>query len=139
MGVETNWIGVVLAVIAAMVVGFIWYSDGVFGATWRRLAGLDSAKMRKGMAGPLLATVIGAILTAYILAHVAYLSHAFFKNSFFMDSVNSAFWLAIGISATTLLIHNSFERKPWKLTAISIGNRVVSLLVMGAVIGLFKP
>jgi hypothetical protein len=56
-----------------------------------------------------------------------------------MDSVNIAFWLALGISATTLLIHNSFEGKPWKLTAISIGNRLVSIIVMGAVIGVFKP
>jgi hypothetical protein len=139
MGVEVSWIGIVLAVVAAMVVGFIWYSPGVFGNTWQRLAGLDSDKAKKGMVGPMAATVIGAVLTAYILAHTAYLSHAFFKNSFFMDSVNTAFWLAIGISATTLLIHNSFEHKPWKLTAISIGNRIVSLIVMGAVIGLFKP
>jgi hypothetical protein len=139
MGVEVNWIGIILAVVAAMAVGFVWYSEGVFGPVWRRLAGHDADKAKKGMAGPMVATIIGAVLTAYILAHMAYLSHAFFKNSFFMDSVNTAFWLAIGISATTLLIHNSFERKPWKLTAISIGNRLVSLIVMGAVIGLFKP
>jgi hypothetical protein len=139
MSVEVNWIGVILSVIAAMVVGFIWYSKGVFGTVWMRLAGLDSDKMKKGMVGPMLATVVGAFFTAYILAHMAFLSHAFFKNSFFMDSVNTAFWLALGISATTLLIHNSFERKPWKLTAISIGNRLVTLIVMGAVIGLFQP
>jgi hypothetical protein len=138
VSVEVNWVGVIAAFAAAMIVGFIWYSKGVFGNVWAKLAGIDTTK-KKGMFGAMLATVIGAFGTAYILAYVAYIAHTFFNNSFFMDSVNIAFWLALGISATTLLIHNSFEGKPWKLTAISIGNRLVSIIVMGAVIGVFKP
>ncbi|HSW98999.1 MAG TPA: DUF1761 domain-containing protein [Candidatus Saccharimonadales bacterium] len=139
MSVEVNWIGVILAVVAAMVVGFVWYSRGVFGTVWMKLAGLDQAKMKKGMAGPMVATALSALLTSYILAVMAFIAHSFYGNSFFMDSVDVAFWLAVGISATTVIIHNSFERKPWKLTAIAVGNRLVSLIVMGAVIGLLKP
>jgi hypothetical protein len=139
MNVEVNWIGVGLAVVAAMAVGFVWYSKGVFGTVWMKLAGLDQDKMKKGMFGAMVSALIGSLLTAYILAHMAFLAHAFFKNSFFMDSVNTAFWLALGISATTLVIHNSFEHKPWKLTALAVGNRFVTLIAMGMVIGLFKP
>lgn len=138
MSVEINWLGVILAVISSMVVGFIWYSPGVFGTVWAKLAGVDM-KTKKGMAGPMIATLIGSLLTAYILAHITWLAHAFFKNTYFMDAVNTAFWLALGISATTLVIHNSFERKPWKLTALAVGNRLVTIVVMGMVIGLFKP
>ena len=139
MSVEVNWIALVLATVSAMVVGFVWYAPSVFGNTWMQLAKIDPAKGRKGMFGAMLTSVVGSLLTAYILAHVSYLSHIFFGNSFFMDAVNTAFWLALGIAATTLAIHNSFEQKPWKLTAIAIGNRFVTLLVMGAVIGLLKP
>jgi uncharacterized membrane protein YeaQ/YmgE (transglycosylase-associated protein family) len=139
MSVEVNWIAVIAATVSAMVVGFIWYAPSVFGNTWMALAKLDKTKQGKGVVSSMLAAVIGSLLTAYILAHVSYLAHAFFKNSFFMDSVNTAFWLALGIAATTLAIHNSFEQKPWKLTAIAIGNRFVTLIVMGAVIGLLKP
>ena len=137
MTVEINWIAVLAATVSAMVVGFIWYAPSVFGNTWMAMAKVEGTN--KGMFGAMLSAVIGSLLTAYILAHVSYLAHAFFKNSFFMDAVNTAFWLAIGIAATTLAIHSSFEKKPWKLTAIAIGNRVVTLLVMGAVIGLLKP
>ncbi len=139
MSVEINWIAVLLAVVVSMVVGFVWYSKGVFGAVWMKLANISDQDMKKGMAGPMVAAVLGSLLTAYILAHVAFLSHAFFKNSFFMDAVNTAFWLWLGISATTLVIHNSFEHKPWKLTALAMGNRLVTLLAMGMVIGLLKP
>lgn len=139
MSVEISWLGVVLATVASMAVGFVWYSRGVFGPTWMKLAGLDQAKMKKGMFGPMLAALLGSLLTAYILAHVSYLAHAFFRNSFFMDTVSTAFWLALGISATTLVIHNSFEQKPWKLTALAVGNRFVTIIIMGMVIGIFKP
>lgn len=139
MSVEINWVGVLLAVVVSMVVGFVWYSKGVFGGVWMKLANISDKDMKKGMAGPMAATILGSLMTAYILAHVAFLSHAFFKNSFFMDAVNTAFWLWLGISATTLVIHNSFERKPWKLTALAMGNRLVTLLAMGMVIGLLKP
>jgi hypothetical protein len=139
MNVEVNWIAVLLATVSAMAVGFVWYAPSVFGNAWMSLAGLDKTKQGKGFFGSMLSAVLGSLLTAYILAHVAYLSHAFFHNSFFMDAVNTAFWLALGIAATTLAIHNSFEHKPWKLTAIAIGNRIVTLLVMGMVIGLLKP
>lgn len=139
MSVEVNWIGIILAVVAAMVVGFVWYSKAVFGGTWMKLAGLDTDKMKKGMFGPMLATVLAALVTSYILAVMAFVAHSFYGNSFFMDSVDVAFWLALGVSGTTLVIHNSFERKPWKLTAISVGNRLVTLIIMGAVIGIFKP
>lgn len=139
MNVEVNWLAVVLATVAAMAVGFVWYAPGVFGNTWMKLAGLDDpSKRRKGMFGAMFTSIAGSLLTAYIVAHVAYLSHAFFNNSFFMDAVNTAFWLALGIAATTLAIHNSFEQKPWKLTAIAIGNRFATLLAMGMVIGLLK-
>ncbi|HSX17131.1 MAG TPA: DUF1761 domain-containing protein [Patescibacteria group bacterium] len=139
MSVEVNWLAVVLATVAAVVVGTIWYSKTVFGTVWMHLAGLSEGQMKKGMFLPMLSAVAGSLVTAYILAHVTFLAHAFFKNSFFMDAVQTAFWLAIGISATTLIIHNSFEQKPWKLTWLAIGNRMVTLLVMGAVIGLLKP
>jgi len=91
------------------------------------------------MIGGMLTAIIGSLLTAYILAHLTFIAHAFFKNSFFMDAVDTAFWVWVGISATTLAIHNSFEQKPWKLTALAMGNRLVTYLAMGVVIGLFKP
>ncbi|HSX35505.1 MAG TPA: DUF1761 domain-containing protein [Patescibacteria group bacterium] len=139
MSVEVNWLGVILAAVAAMVIGFVWYSRGVFGNTWMELAGLNDAKMKKGMAGPMVATVISVLLTSWTLAMLAFMANAFFKHSFMMDSVETALWVWLGISATTLVIHNSFEQKPWKLTAMNAANRLVSLLAMGFVIGLFKP
>jgi sterol desaturase/sphingolipid hydroxylase (fatty acid hydroxylase superfamily) len=139
MNVEINWIAVGLATVAAMIVGFVWYHKNVFGTVWMKLAGIEPDQMKKGFAAPMLLALLGSLLTAFILAHMAFIAHAFYKNSFFMDAVTTAFWLWLGLSFTTLIIHNSFERKPAKLTALAVGNRFVTLLVMGMVIGLLKP
>ncbi len=139
MSVEVNWLAVILATVAAMIVGTIWYSKTVFGTVWEQLAGLNNLKTKRKVVGPMVSAAVGSLLTAYILAHLTFLAHAFFKGSFFMDAVNTAFWVWIGIAATTLVIHNSFEQKPWKLTALAVGNRFVTLLAMGMVIGLLKP
>jgi hypothetical protein len=140
MNVEVNWIAVLLATVGAMAVGFVWYAPSVFGNTWMRLAGLsDPAARTKGMFGAMACSVLGSLLTAFVLAHMSFIANTFYKNSFFMDATTTAFWLALGFAATTLVIHNSFEHKPWKLTAIAVGNRFVTLIVMGMVIGLLKP
>ena len=140
MTVEINWVAVVLATVASMLVGAIWYSKSVFGAVWMKLAGLHESDMKRMTSvGPMLIALVGSFLTAYILAHLSYMAHAFFGQSFFMDTVTTCFWVWLGISATTLFIHNSFEHKPTKLTMLAVGNRLATYLAMGIVIGLLKP
>ena len=139
MEVEINWLAVVLATASAMVVGFIWYAKPVFGTLWMHLAGLSEAKMQKHVVWPMVSAVGGSFLVAYILAHVTFLAHAFFQNSYMMDALSTGFWLWLGFALTTLIIHNSFEQKPWKLTWLAACNRLATIMVMAFVIGLFQP
>jgi uncharacterized protein YacL len=139
MDVQINWLAVLLAAASAMVVGFIWYARPVFGTVWMHLAGLTEAKMQKNMLWPMVAAVVGSFLTAYVLAHVTYLAHAFFQNSFLMDALTTAFWMWLGFSATTLVVHNSFEQKPWRLTWLAAFNQLATFMAMGLIIGLLQP
>ena len=139
MNVEINWLAVVLAAASSMVVGSIWYAKAVFGKTWQKLVGMDDKKMKSG-AGPAMGmAVVASFITAYILAHVAFLSHNFFNHSFLQDSVMTAFWLWLGISATTIIVHDAFEQRPSQLTLMNIGNQFATLMVMGIIIGYLKP
>lgn len=139
MEVEINWIGVILATISSMVIGSIWYARPVFGNEWIKLAKVDMKKDRGSAAKPILITLIVSFITAYILAHVSFLSNSFFSNSFFQDAVTTAFWLWLGLTAARFITHDAFEGRPAKLTAINISHELVTLLVMGAVIGIFQP
>jgi len=114
----------------------VWYAKPVFGAKWMKMVGLTDAKAKEGSMKAIITAFICSLVTAYVLAHVIYLSNSFFNNSFLIDGLTTAFWLWLGISASRVITHDAFEQRDMKLTAMTIGNQLVTLLAMGAIIGL---
>jgi hypothetical protein len=139
MDVQVNYWAVLLAAVSTMVVGSIWYAKPVFGRTWMKLVNLDEKKAAKGAAKALSLTFLLSLLTAYVLAHVTFLAHSFFGNSFFQDAVSTAFWVWLGFVVTRLFTHALFEQRNHKITWLSVGNEFVTIMVMGMVIGLLAP
>ncbi len=136
MNVEVNWWAIILATASSMVVGSVWYARSVFGTMWIKLTHRDEKKMKEMNAvGPIVMTVVASLVTAYVLAHVSFLAHKFFNNSFFVDAVTTAFWLWLGFTAARLLVHDAFEGRPVKLTVLNAAHELVTLVVMGAIIG----
>lgn len=139
MEVQINYWAVFLAAASSMIVGAIWYAESVFGRLWAKLAKLDEKTLKKGAAGIMIVTFVLSLITAYVIAHVAYLSNAFFQHSFFQDAVTTAFWLWLGLVMTRILTHNLFEHRPARLNWLAIGNEFVTIMVMGMIIGGLKP
>jgi hypothetical protein len=136
MDVQVNTYGVILAALSSMVVGSVWYARPVFGNIWMKLAKVKMDGDKSKMWMMLLLTFALALLTAYVLAHVSYLSHQFFGNSFLQDSLSSAFWMWLGFTAARIYTHDLFEGRPAKLTLITASHELVTFIVMGMVIGL---
>ena len=134
MDVQVNYWAVLIAMFSSMAVGSIWYSRGVFGNTWIKLAKINMSKNGSAVL-PIVATAIVSLVTAYVLAHVAFLSNQFFHNSFLQDAVTTAFWLWLGLTAARFITHDAFEGRPVKLTVINISHEFVTILIMGAIIG----
>ena len=134
MDVEVNLWAVVLATASSMIVGSIWYARSVFGDTWIKLAKVDRKKMGNPTTS-IIVTVVVSFLTAYVLAHMAFLAHHFFNNSFFQDSVTTAFWAWLGFTAARIVTHDAFEGRPSKLTLLNCAHELVTLLIMGGIIG----
>jgi hypothetical protein len=139
MDVQVNGWAVLLAGVSSMVIGSIYYADSVFGKKWKHLSGVNEAAFKKRFPKIAPWVFVAALLTAYIIAHVMYMAHAFYGYSWISTGVTSAIWLWLGVSATTLYIHETMDLKPMKLTMISIGNRFVSLLAMGLILGWLHP
>jgi hypothetical protein len=138
MDVQVNWLAVLLATVSTMVVGAVWYAQGVFGGRWAKWAKVDMKKER-GMVAPLVGAFVASFISAYVLAHVAYLSNQFFDNSFLHDALATGFWLWLGFTATRLFVHDSFEGRPAKLTVLNAAHELVTIMIMALVIGLLKP
>lgn len=139
MDVSVNYLAVLLAGLSSMVVGSVWYSRKVLGDIWIKLAKIDMKRTPKPneMLYLLGATFLASLVTAYVLAHVSFLSHSYFNNGFLYDSVMTAFWVWLGFTAARILTHDLFENRPHKLTLITISHEFATLMVMGLVIGVF--
>ena len=135
-----NWWAVILATLSSMVVGSVWYAKPLFGKMWMKLIGKSEKDMKNGdSVKPILITIIVSFLTAYILAHVAFLSNNFFHNSFLQDALTTAFWLWLGFTAARIITHDVFEGRPARLTVLTVGHEFVTVMVMALIIGLMQP
>jgi len=68
-----NWLAVLSAAVASMIIGFLWYGP-LFGKPWMREIGFteeDKASSQKGMGKYYLGGFITALITAFIFEHLA--------------------------------------------------------------------
>lgn len=136
MEVNVNWLAVLVAGLSSIVVGGVFYAKPVYGETWMKLAKLDEKKL--GGAGKSIAiAVVMSFLTAFVIAHVAAISRPFYEVSALSAALTTAFWLWIGISLTTVVIHDAFEHRPGKLTFLTVAYQFFAMMAMGLIIGLF--
>jgi len=138
MSIDINFWAVLLGGVASMVIGMVYYADGVFGKDWKHLAKIDTKLFEKEMPMIMPLVFVGALITSYIVAYMASLYRAFFVVPWLHAGLISALvvWLVV---ATNIYIHNSLDQRPSKLTAISLGNRLLSILAMGLIIGWLHP
>lgn len=138
MDVSVNYLAVLLAALSSMVVGATWYSPKVFGNIWMKLAKVKMAgnNSPKEMTVTYGLTFLASLVTAYVLAHVTFLSNNFFENSFLYDALMSAVWVWLGFTAARILTHDLFEGRRKKLTLLNGAHELVTFLVMAVIIGL---
>lgn len=139
MNVQVNFLAVLLAGIASMVVGFLWYSPLLFGKPWMKLLGYTSKSMKdaqKEMGKTYGISFILSLVTAYILFHVMVLSENFFGYSALITGLITAFWMWLGFVAPVQLTDVLFGKKQWQLFGINTGYQLVALMVMAVVLAM---
>lgn len=125
-----NWIAVVLATLAAFAIGGLWYSRALFGTRWMALTGMTEEKARSG--NPVMTYGL-----TFVLAAIAATTLAFFVGDSSAGMATAygfaagAGWVATAYGTTYL-----FEQKPFALWAINAGYHVITLTLMGLIIGL---
>ena len=124
-----NWVAVIVAAVAGAVVGFVWYAPQVFGKRWARVSGIDLPE--QGQVQPLIGAVITVLVTAYVLALLIQGLGA----ATLVDGAIVGVLVWLGFVATWLATGVFFERRSTEWWAINAGQAVVSLAVMGAIIG----
>lgn len=129
--------GVIVAALSALVIGTVWYSKSLFGNSWMNATGVSDKDMKKNfpMAMPVL--IVASLVTAYVLALFIKYFHAYHGGSWYKAGVWTALLAWVGLAGTALVAHEAFEKRSKKVVSINLGNRLVTLVVMGLIIAAF--
>lgn len=141
MDVLINYWAVLLATILSIGLGMAWYGP-LFGKTWMRLAGITKGEMtdavKKGMNKTYALMAISTFAMAYVLAHTLYFASAYTRVAGVDAGVQAALWSWLGFIAPVTLGSVLWEGKPWKYWFITAGYYLVSLLIMGVVLAVWR-
>jgi hypothetical protein len=124
-----NYIAVAVSAIAAMVVGYIFYSPYLFGNMWQKLSKMKPGAMTKSYM-PMVVAYIGAVVTAYVLS--AILSYS--QSRGVIEAATTAFIVWLGFIATTVVIDDQFTDKPMQLTLLNAAHHLVSIVTIAVVL-----
>lgn len=133
-----NWWAVFVATAVAIVVGFVWYSRGVFGTAWMKTIGMKVGKNDKptmsNMMQPMVFMVVGSFVTAVavgVLVQVLALTTVWQGATF-------GVLLALSVLATNKVMASQFEQRPLSYNVITSGADVVTLALMGAILAVWS-
>ncbi|HET7151344.1 MAG TPA: DUF1761 domain-containing protein [Candidatus Acidoferrum sp.] len=135
-----NWIAVLAAAIAAMALGFLWYSPVLFAKPWAREMGYDlndktkMEEMRKGAGRAYGGSLVASLISAFTLALIL---HGLRAES--LDfGLMASFHIWLGFVTTVQFTGALFAKQSMKLFGINTGYQLVSYLVMGAILTLWR-
>jgi hypothetical protein len=129
-----NWLAVVAATLSAFAIGGLWYSSLLFGKSWMKASGMTDEKAKS-------ANMLKIYGTAFIFILIAAINLAYFLADPSITAGKGAFygfltgfgWVFMGIGVTAL-----FEQRSWTYIFINGFYWVVSLTVMGLILGAWK-
>jgi hypothetical protein len=128
--VDLNWIAIIAAAIVPMVLGALWYSPLLFAERWMRAVGRTREELTGAGLGYALSAV-AALVTSYALARITHWAEV--DDLWNGALVGLLVW--IGFVATVLAVTTYFGGRPRELWLINAGYQLVSLLLMGAILG----
>jgi len=130
---QINWLAVLLAFLASMAIGFVWYVPGALGRRWMEAVGKTEEDLRSSEGGTAIwgpmvgAAALTAILLAILISKLG-LNTALAGGWF-------AFVLALVFRVGGHVIHNGFAGRPPAVTLIDSGHDVLAVTAAGAIIG----
>ncbi|MDN5201468.1 DUF1761 domain-containing protein [Fulvivirgaceae bacterium BMA10] len=128
-----NYLAIFIAALSTFLIGGLWYSPILFSKSWMVENGFSEEDL-KGANMPMIFG--GSFVLALIMS---------FNLAAFLSDSNDLVWgmtagalAGIGWVAAAMGVTYLFERKSLKLFFINAGYHVITFIVMGAIVGVWK-
>ena len=126
-----NYLAVIVAAIAYMVLGAIWYSPILFGNAW--MTGVGKTKEQLAAGGPI--KYFWGLVFSFIAAYGIARLMLWTGRDTVADGIVIGLLAGICFVMTTMGVNDTFEGRPSGLTVINILYHIVGFLVLGIIIG----
>jgi hypothetical protein len=134
-----NLWSVLVAAVATMILGFLWYSPFLFARPWTVLMGYDPndkakiEEMQKGAGKIYGIAFVASLVSAFVLAKIIDVTTV--NSALYGMKIGFAMWL--GFVTTVQLTGVLFAKQPVKLYLINTGYQLVCYLAMGAILAVW--
>lgn len=137
---KINWISIVVSVVGAMIIGFLWYG-AIFQSQWMAGNGITAngdVMMKNGVAiehsmTPMIINTLVIVVYALIMTWLL--------NKLGISTLQSGAMVGVAIGLTHLLnvyVGNMFAQNPTSLSMVDGSYSLVLFTFIGAVVGAFK-
>jgi len=140
---DLDWLAIVLAIVANMALGFLWYSPKFpTGKLWMQEKKIpaDMKPTAAEMGRAMTLMVVGSFLMFFVLMHVFVafrdamtLDDASITDISYADGAQGALFTWLGFFVPVLWTGIAWEKESWRLFFVNAGYYLVTLLVAGMI------
>ena len=127
---DLNVWAILVAMLVHTVIGLAWFQKGIFGNAWSALTGASLNPATKWIP----AGLIGHLIMAFVLAVIVRLANA----TTLLEGVLIGTIVCIGFMATLEAGELIWEKIPFKLYLLRIGNQLLGMMVSGAILAVWR-
>jgi len=127
-----NYLAVVVAAVAYMVVGAIWYSQLLFGQAWMQGIGKTKEQIASDSSP---ANYIGGLVTAFIASYGIARLMVWTGRDTVADGIVLGLFVGVCFVLTSMAVNDMFEGRRKSLTVINFMYHITGLMVVGVIIG----
>lgn len=127
---DVNYLAVIAATLATMLLGMAWYAPPVLGKVWMRETGMTPEKAQKNMWSGLMIGTLGNLLLSFFLSILLLMVRPGSLQASMLFGV--VLWL--GIVVPVELSGVAWERRSWTLFLINAGWSLLSMIVITAIL-----
>ncbi len=125
-----NWYMIPVAAVAAVLIGWLWYSPMLFQKPWQKGTGITSAAAKKGMLIALLGHLVLSLVLAYGVQCLADKLH----KSGYLEGMKLGLKVGVLFVLPCTSIGYLYQKKSIQLWLIDTGYLLLSLVAMGALV-----
>jgi len=129
---SVNFVSIVVAAVAYMVLGALWYSPILFGSAWMRGIGKTKEQVAADFSP---ANYVYALITSFVAAYGIARIMAWAGRHTISDGIVVGLLAGVCFVLTTMGINDIYEKRPMGLTFINVLYHIAGFVVIGIIVG----